>query len=136
MGMMFFLDPGLNVESNEQTVNLRLKPMIPLTREQSWYFKNVHSGTLIDTHSSMKTREAYLKTSYVFTSPPVISKSEFIPSQMVTQLMRNKKDTAIGVKYLSGDLITNMEGALHTFCDSSLFDSYVGRLCLEKWPFN
>ena len=29
--------------------------------------------------------------------------------------MKEKKDYAIGVKYKTGDAITNMEGAMHTF---------------------
>lgn len=47
--------------------------------------------------------------------PPVIAKSDFISVEMVEHLMRNKKDSALGVKYVLGDEITNMEGALHTF---------------------
>lgn len=47
--------------------------------------------------------------------PVVISQSEFVPKAMTEHLMRNKKDSALGVKYQQGDKITNMEGALHTF---------------------
>lgn len=47
--------------------------------------------------------------------PPLIAKSDFISREMVEHLMRHKKDSALGVKYVVGDEITNMEGALHTF---------------------
>lgn len=46
--------------------------------------------------------------------PLVLSKSEFVPERMAKHLMKNKKDSAIGVKYTNGK-ITNMEGALHSF---------------------
>lgn len=47
--------------------------------------------------------------------PPLIGKSEFVSKEMVEHLMRHKKDSALGIKYVEGDQITNMEGALHTF---------------------
>jgi len=47
--------------------------------------------------------------------PPLIGKSDFISKAMVEHLMRHKKNSALGVKYIPGDQITNMEGALHTF---------------------
>lgn len=47
--------------------------------------------------------------------PPVQSKSSFVPEAMVAHLMTHKKDTAINVKYVKGDAITNMEAAMHTF---------------------
>jgi hypothetical protein len=49
--------------------------------------------------------------------PPVLSASPggLVPPEMVVHLMRHKKDRALGVKYMRGDAITNMEGALHTF---------------------
>ena len=46
---------------------------------------------------------------------PVICASPWIPKTMVEHLMRNKRDLAIGTKYISGSKITNMQGALHTF---------------------
>jgi len=52
-------------------------------------------------------------------APPCISCSEFVPDAMIGHLMRNKKDSALGVKFQAHrtppDEITNMEGALHTF---------------------
>lgn len=38
-----------------------------------------------------------------------------VTDSMVEHLMRHKKDTALGVKYTKGDMISNMEGLLHTF---------------------
>eukprot|EP00186_Timspurckia_oligopyrenoides_P004085 CAMPEP_0182441414 /NCGR_PEP_ID=MMETSP1172-20130603/371_1 /TAXON_ID=708627 /ORGANISM="Timspurckia oligopyrenoides, Strain CCMP3278" /LENGTH=440 /DNA_ID=CAMNT_0024635669 /DNA_START=182 /DNA_END=1501 /DNA_ORIENTATION=+ len=46
---------------------------------------------------------------------PIISASEFIPSQIIEHVMRNKKDCALGVKFRSGDQITPMEAVMHTF---------------------
>lgn len=50
---------------------------------------------------------------------PWISHSHFVPAEMVKHLMRNKKDSAIAVKFMKSkqrlDKITNMEGAMHTF---------------------
>jgi len=63
-------------------------------------------------------RAHYLKT-YVSAPGPVISCSEFVPRNMVEHLMRNKKGSAIGVKFVprrgGTDAVTNMEGALHTY---------------------
>ncbi|KUJ19247.1 uncharacterized protein LY89DRAFT_780236 [Mollisia scopiformis] len=50
--------------------------------------------------------------------PPLISCSDFVPRRLVELLMRKKKDSALGVKFLhtkKGDQITDMEGAMHTF---------------------
>jgi hypothetical protein len=51
--------------------------------------------------------------------PPCISSSEFVPEAMIEHLMRNKKNSALGVKFQAHrtppDQITNMEGAMHTF---------------------
>ena len=64
-------------------------------------------------------RTWYLEN-YAELEPPCIAHSFFIPDEMVSHLMRNKKDSALGVKFMSSghsppDQITNMEGALHTF---------------------
>lgn len=50
--------------------------------------------------------------------PPWIACSGFVPPAMVEFLMRCKKRTALGVKWVKGDKITNMEGAMHTFVTS------------------
>ncbi|MBS0647809.1 MAG: hypothetical protein JSS10_01135 [Verrucomicrobia bacterium] len=56
-----------------------------------------------------------IRTGQLSLKPVVISASGFVPKAMVEHLMRNKKDSALGVKYEPGDKITWMEGALHTF---------------------
>jgi hypothetical protein len=74
------------------------------------------SDTLIRTSMDVGSdpREAYLSHPELV-QPPVISASEFVPKPLISHLMRNKKDSALGVKYIPGDETTNMEGALHTF---------------------
>ncbi|KAL5323112.1 hypothetical protein ACEPPN_007640 [Leptodophora sp. 'Broadleaf-Isolate-01'] len=47
--------------------------------------------------------------------PPVISASEFVPLALVEHLMRRKRGSALGSKFVPGAEITNMEGAMHTF---------------------
>ncbi|KAH7383023.1 hypothetical protein BKA64DRAFT_683724, partial [Cadophora sp. MPI-SDFR-AT-0126] len=47
--------------------------------------------------------------------PPLLSTSAFVPRPLITHLMRNKRPSALGAKYVSGSEITNMEGAMHTF---------------------
>lgn len=59
-------------------------------------------------------REDYL-ADYASCPEPVIVHSELVPKELVVHLMRKKKRLAIGVKFESGDAITNMEGACHTF---------------------
>jgi hypothetical protein len=39
--------------------------------------------------------------------PPLISASPFVPMALVRFLMRGKKDSALGVKYIPGDKITD-----------------------------
>lgn len=77
-------------------------------------FKNVDSSVLKPQKCS--TREDFLNNinSHAY-SPLVISKSPFVSHEMATHLMENKKGSALAVKYVKGDAITNMEGALHTF---------------------
>lgn len=65
--------------------------------------------------ASLTTRDDFLEHPNWKTQPPVIARSSFVPVQMVEHLMRNKKDSALGVKYCVGDAITNMEGLMHTF---------------------
>jgi len=74
----------------------------------------------VPTNSS--PRNFYLKN-LSLVSPPLISASSFVPRNMIEHLMRNKKSSALGVKFVSigrnakgrADEITNMEGAMHTF---------------------
>lgn len=51
------------------------------------------------------------------TPPPLISRSNFVPLSLLELLMRKKKNSALGVKFISkkNDEITDMEGAMHTF---------------------
>lgn len=51
-------------------------------------------------------------------SPPWIACSGFVPPAMIEFLMRCKKRLALREKFESGDKITNMEGAMHTFVTS------------------
>ncbi len=66
----------------------------------------------------LEPRKWYLENYQNF-PPPWISHSHFVPPSMVKHLMRNKKDSALGVKFIrrehNPDQISNMEGALHTF---------------------
>jgi hypothetical protein len=64
---------------------------------------------------SYNDRSVFLEGGSDRFSPPIISKSHFVSNKMAEHLMKNKKYLALGVKYQYGDLITNMEGALHTF---------------------
>jgi hypothetical protein len=68
--------------------------------------------------SSSEPRKVYLRE-YSKLPSPWIAHSDFIPQHMVEHLMRRKKDSALGVKFVDNndppDCITNMEGALHTF---------------------
>jgi hypothetical protein len=80
-----------------------------------------NSSKLIKTpvpESRYEPRPWYLEN-YRDLPGPWISHSHFVLGEMVKHLMRNKKDSAIGVKFTKSrqnpDSITNMEGALHTF---------------------
>ncbi len=68
--------------------------------------------------SKYRVRSSFLHASEAGTWPtaaPVLSRSAFLPEEMAVHLMRNKKDSALAIKFMRGDSITNMEGALHTF---------------------
>jgi hypothetical protein len=82
---------------------------------------NRNSSKLIKTpipESRYEPRPWYLEN-YRDLPGPWISHSHFVPGETVKHLMRNKKDSAIGVKFMKSrqnpDKITNMEGALHKF---------------------
>jgi hypothetical protein len=79
-------------------------------------FSDIDSTRLIQMSAPylINHRQDFLKLNF-FTPPPFIGKSAFVSNKMVEHLMRDKKDLALGVKYVPGDSITNMEGALHTF---------------------
>ncbi|MDE3046874.1 MAG: hypothetical protein KGI83_00835 [Verrucomicrobiota bacterium] len=79
-------------------------------------FQDIDSSVLehLPVDKTVLCREDFFELADPF-SPPLIGKSEFVSKAMVEHLMRHKKDSALGVKYVPGDQITNMEGALHTF---------------------
>jgi len=80
-------------------------------------FTHVDSATLqnVPVKGGVDTRTDFLNSKQRETPPPIISRSEFVPDKMVEHLMRDKKDSALGIKYMEGDSITNMEGLMHTF---------------------
>jgi hypothetical protein len=80
-------------------------------------FSSIHSNTLSDLNGIQKRSDFQQRVAQGQWNlkPVVISKSEFVSASMAEHLMRNKKDTAIAIKYEVGDKITNMEGALHSF---------------------
>lgn len=79
-------------------------------------FQDIDSSVLehLPVGKTVLCREDFLGLADQF-SPPLIGKSEFVSKAMVEHLMRHKKNSALGIKYVPGDQITNMEGALHTF---------------------
>lgn len=87
------------------------------------------SDVLITTNVPAKSdlRKWYLNNSSSV-PPPCISSSEFVPQAMIEHLMRNKKSSALGVKFeahrLPPDQVTNMEGAMHTFV-TPLVQAYI-----------
>lgn len=85
-----------------------------LPTELQHLFQSVDSTKLFDLKRKKK-REDFMNDTKYRSSPPVISKSPFVPASLAAHLMRNKKDSALNVKYVPGDSITNMEGAMHTF---------------------
>lgn len=86
-----------------------------LSEAASAHFASVNSS-ITTPIGAIKDRKGFLNQVNGWQEKPVIiSKSEFVSDEMAEHLMRNKKDAAIAVKYRSGDIITNMEGAMHTF---------------------
>ena len=69
----------------------------------------------LSTEKKIEKREDFFGCHTIFSPPPLMGVSRFVSKEMVEHLMRNKKNSALGVKYVVGDQITNMEGALHTF---------------------
>lgn len=65
--------------------------------------------------TSMARNEFMAKNDPAQYKPLILSKSEFVPENMAVHLMKNKRDAAIGTKYLPKSSITNMEGAMHSF---------------------
>lgn len=82
---------------------------------------HVSSSKLVKTQISPKEyepRSGYIRE-HQHLRPPWIAHSKFVPPALVEDLMREKKDSAIGVKFeienSPPDRITTMEGAMHTF---------------------
>jgi len=79
------------------------------------------SGTSASIHASPVPTEDSPRTFYLsdpqLVPPPLISCSPFVPPALVHHLMRNKKSSALGIKFVPGgrDSVTNMEGAMHSF---------------------
>ncbi|TVY83970.1 hypothetical protein LSUE1_G002980 [Lachnellula suecica] len=86
--------------------------------------QDLRSDTLVvsPVSSNASPRTFYLKNP-ALVSPPLISASEFVPRNLIVHLMRNKKDSALAIKFVPNrkyadgrsDEVTNMEGAIHTF---------------------
>ena len=86
-------------------------------------FRPVRAGISSDDLVETPVPKGKLPRNYWITNhkelmPPWIACSGFVPPAMVEFLMRCKKRTALGVKWVKGDKITNMEGAMHTFVTS------------------
>lgn len=102
------------------------------------------SDSLVETEipKGSPVRAFYLR-SYATSPPPVISSSEFVPLAIVEHLMRNKRNSAIGAKFVEHQrtphAITNMEGAIHTFVTPlapvNLHGEYEYRMKHDVTPF-
>ncbi len=86
-------------------------------------FSKINSSELIDLNAiypspTLHTRQNFLKAfeeGKLEAQPVVLAKSDFVPNAMVEHLMRHKQFLKLGEKYSTGDCVSNMEGALHTF---------------------
>lgn len=78
------------------------------------FFSDINSSRLLASNG-LNERTDFLNKPDYQSLPPIISKSSFVPKEMVEHLMRKKKNSALNVKYRKNDAITNMEGAMHTF---------------------
>ena len=106
--------PGSGVQgAATQPVQEPLAPVSP-----GRFFDGIDSSitTSIASGQSFKTRTDFFNPAKGWQStPPCIGASTFITPAMLGHLMRNKKDEAVGTKYVDGDHITNGEACLHTF---------------------
>lgn len=102
--------------TSSQTSSVDIASLKPVTLQP--LFGTIDSskqkGIQIPGKASITERKDFLNSAWK-PSPPILSKSEFVSSELAKHLMTKKKKTAIGVKYNQGDEITNMEGAMHTF---------------------
>lgn len=75
----------------------------------------------VKTERTVPTRADFLSDSDYHTAPPVIAADSMVPDEMVEHLMRNKKDSALAIKWVNAtdyhphDQITNLEAAMHSF---------------------
>ncbi|OWO97925.1 hypothetical protein B2J93_4494 [Marssonina coronariae] len=72
---------------------------------------------LSDVPATENTRPFYFRDIYedpVRVTPPTTSISGSVPRKLVSHLMRNKKDSALGEKFATDSKIINLEEATHT----------------------
>ncbi|KAI5478407.1 hypothetical protein MNV49_005156 [Pseudohyphozyma bogoriensis] len=101
----------------ESLARLRVRPPSPRLPWTAPRSDELVDSTLARTGTS-DVRRHYL-ASYADEPGPVLAMSPFLPGgvDMAEHLMTNKRDVAIGAKFVGGkdSIITNMEGAAHTF---------------------
>ncbi|PWU14272.1 MAG: hypothetical protein C5B45_04570 [Chlamydiae bacterium] len=108
-----------------------------LPLEVSSAFHEVHSNKLIPLKGISHRRDFIekVKQGKWDLQPVIISQSAFVSRAMTKHLMTNKKDSALGVKHIKRDKITNMEGALHTFvtsiCPVTMLGDYIYENSIE-----
>ncbi len=90
---------------------------LPNFEKLQGHFEKIKSNQPVPIGGSL--REYFLeahKGAFDFeVKPVVIGQSTFVSKSMTAHLMRQKQDSKLGQKWVKGDKITNMEGALHTF---------------------
>lgn len=108
----------VNEQSNEPVLcPSMLKLDLNQLNEIKPHFEKIKSNQTVEL-KGLKTREDFMyavKNGQLSREPVVMAKSHFVPKKFPEHLMRNKQDKKLGIKMQSGDQITNMEGALHTF---------------------
>jgi len=100
---------------NPESVRRR-EPLPSITPADFHKIDQVDSSKLqrVETEKEVVYRKDFASISLPLPSV-LIGKSSFVSDAMVAHLMRDKKESALAVKYVVGDAITNMEGAMHTF---------------------
>lgn len=105
---------GKEEENTNKEINKTQYVLKHLPGPLQHLFSNIDSTKLIEAKGKAM-RDDFLSDPTYRSTPPVISCSEFVPKNLVEHLMRDKRDSACGSKYIPGSRITNMEGAMHTF---------------------
>ncbi|CRX38483.1 hypothetical protein [Estrella lausannensis] len=109
------IDPISNKDKEKHPEVIKTEAVLKtLPSSLQHLFQFIGSAKLVDLGGKSE-RDHFMTDAEYRSTPPVISKSPFVPAVLAGHLMRNKKDSALGVKYVPGDSITNMEGAMHTF---------------------